>query len=215
MTTSVPMTFEPHQSFFVVFPREGKPNRMADAQSVNFPKSVPAATLEGAWEVSFNPTWGGPDRITFNALGDWTKRRQRGIKYYSGIATYRKIFDLPHDSGQRIHLDLGTVHDIARVRLNGNDLGVVWCAPWRVEITDVVKKGKNELEIDVANRWINRMRGDLEAPDKGVRTVQFKEGYLGGESYSAGRYTFSTKAIGPGPLLPSGLIGPVSVVVQE
>ena len=101
------------------------------------------------------------------------------------------------------------------MRLNGNDLGVVWCAPWRVEITDVVRKGKNELEIDVANRWINRMRGDLEAPDKGVRTVRFKQGYLGGKSYSAGRYTFSTQAIGPGPLLPSGLIGPVSIVVQE
>jgi hypothetical protein len=211
--TSVPMAFEPHQSFFVVFPRNGRPNRVAHMESVNFPKTVPVATLEGAWEVSFDPKWGGPDKITFNALQDWTHHAERGIEYYSGIATYRKSFDLPRESGGTIHLDLGTVHDMARVRLNGKDLGVLWCAPWRVDISAAVNAGNNQLEIEVANRWPNRLLGDQQTPDKDARTVKWDSGLLGGKEYKTGRYTFATTG-GPNKLLPSGLLGPVSVIVE-
>jgi len=212
--TSVPMTFEPYQSFFVVFSRDGKPTRPAGARSVNFPKPVSVATLEGAWEVSFDPKWGGPDKITFDALRDWTKSHERGIKYYSGIATYRKIFDLPREPGGRIHLDLGEVHDIACVLLNGRDLGVVWCAPWRVDITNSVKPTGNVLEVEIANRWPNRLLGDRQAPDKDVRTVKWDSGFLGGREYKTGRYTFAT-AGGPNKLLPSGLLGPVRILVNR
>ena len=110
----------------------------------------------------------------------------------------------------RVYLDLGTVHDIARVYLNGEDLGVVWCAPWRVEITDALKNGENQLKIDVANRWPNRLLGDQSAPDNDVRTVQWESGLLGSKEYKAGRYTFAT-ADGPGKLFPSGLLGPVKI----
>lgn len=151
-TTSVPMTFEPYQSFFVIFPRNAEPSQVTDGDSVNFPKVVKMATLEGSWEVSFDPRWGGPEKITFDALRDWTQHTERGIKYYSGIATYRKSFDVPYQSDKAIDLDLGTVHDIARIKLNGKDLGVIWCVPWRVEIIDAVKTGINQLEIEVANR---------------------------------------------------------------
>jgi glycosyl hydrolase family 106( putative alpha-L-rhamnosidase)/glycosyl hydrolase family 2 len=212
-TTSIPMTFEPHQSFFVVFPRDGKPTRMANAEMVNFPRSVSVTTLEGAWEVSFDPNWGGPEKVTFNTLQDWTAREERGIKYYSGIATYRKSFYYSHKSGKRVYLDLGTIHDMARVRLNEKDLGVVWCAPWRVDITDVVKAKDNVLEINIANRWPNRMLGDQQAPDKDVRTVKWDSGILGGKEYKAGRYTFATTG-GPNKLLPSGLLGPVRILVN-
>jgi hypothetical protein len=213
-TTSVPMTFEPHQSFFVVFPRDGKSTQPANADTVNFPKTVPVATLDGAWEVSFDPQWGGPDKITFKALEDWTERSERGIKYYSGIATYRKSFDLSRQSGKRLYLDLGTVHDIARVRLNGRDLGVVWCAPWRVDITGNVKAQANALEIEIANRWPNRLLGDQQPPDKDVRIVKWDSGFLGGREYKTGRYTFATTD-GPNTLLPSGLLGPVQLMTVE
>lgn len=212
--TTIPMQFVPYQSFFVIFPRKGSSKLVANAGGVNFPGTKAVATIQGAWEVSFDPKWGGPEKVTFDALQDWTKHAERGIKYYSGIATYRKSFDYPHKSGKRIYLDLGTVHDMARVKLNGKDLGVVWCAPWRVDITDVVKATGNVLEIEVANRWPNRILGDQEAPDKDVRTVKWESGFLAGKEFKTGRYTFTT-AGGGGKLLPSGLIGPVRILVEQ
>ena len=71
-----------------------------------------------------------------------------------------------------MYLELGTVHDMARIRLNNKDLGVIWCAPWHIEITDAVKEQENILEIDVVNRWANRMLGDTRAPDKNARTLK-------------------------------------------
>ena len=216
-TTSVTVTFEPHQSFFVIFPHEASSNAVATSDAANFPVVKPVETLEGSWEVSFDPTWGGPEKITFNSLQDWTTRAERGIKYYSGIATYRKTFDrpasrIPHPPS--LYLDLGTVHDMARVKLNGKDIGVVWCAPWRVDITDAVKAKDNRLEIEVANRWPNRLQGDQQPPDKNVRTVKWDSGYLGGKEFRTGRYTFTTGR-GPGRLLPSGLIGPVRIMIDQ
>ena len=158
--------------------------------------------------------------MTFNVLQDWTTHAHRGIKYYSGLAVYRKIFDLPPDaglavqgSGKRVYLDLGTVHDMARVTLNGKALDVVWCAPWRVDVTDVLKAEGNVLDIEIANRWPNRLLGDQQAPDKGVRTVVWDSGFLEGREYKAGRYTFTTGR-GPGKLLPSGLLGPVRILAS-
>ena len=117
--------------------------------------------------MSFDPKWGGPERVTFDALADWTQRAEPGIRYYSGAAPYRKSFDLP--AGQpgdaQLYLDLGTVRNLARVRLNDQDLGVVWCAPWRVRITEAVKPGGNRLEITVVNTWVNRLIGDEQEPE--------------------------------------------------
>jgi len=211
--TTIPLEFAPYESYFVIFPRKN-PWSWAKAPKVNFPATTSVATLEGAWEVSFDPKWGGPEKVTFDKLVDWTKHAQRGIKYYSGIATYRKNFDHFHKSGKRIYLDLGTVHDIARVRLNGKDLGVVWCAPWRVDITDAVKAKGNVLEIDIANRWPNRLLGDQQPPDKDARTVKWESGFLAGKEYKTGRYTFATNT-GPGKLLPSGLLGPVQLMTSD
>ena len=184
------------------------------AGGANFPGTTPVRILKGPWEVSFDPQWGGPANVTFDILRDWTASKERGIKYYSGIATYRKSFDFAPRPGKRAYLDLGTVHDIARVRLNGEDLGVVWCAPWRVDITEAVQARGNALEIDIANRWPNRLLGDQQAPDKDVRTVQWETGFLAGKTYRTGRYTFTTGR-GPGQLLPSGLLGPVRILVNR
>ena len=214
--TTVPMAFAPHESFFIVFARNGSSkDDKAVAHRVNFPKTRPVATLEGSWKVSFDPRWGGPEEVAFDTLEDWTERIERGIKFYSGIATYRKRFDYAAEpaADAAVYLDLGTVHDVARVRLNGEDLGVVWCDPWRVDVSHALKAGENHLEIEVANRWPNRLIGDRQAPDAGVRTVRWPSGLLGGREYKTGRYTFSTSG-GYNKLLPSGLLGPVALRKQ-
>ena len=91
---------------------------------------------------------------------------------------------------------------MARVKLNGKDLGVVWCAPWRIEVTGVIKAGANQLEIEVVNRWPNRMIGDKQPADANARTT--------------GRYTFSTHDPynAQSALVPSGLLGPVRVITD-
>ena len=117
------------------------------------------------------------------------------------------------------YIDLGKVNDIARVKLNGTEIGVIWCASWRIDISGVLKKGINELEIEVANRWINRLLGDRQEPDANVRTVKFENGLLGGQEFNTGRYTFTTKqAMGSFRFtepLPSGLLGPVRIMRME
>ncbi|MEI7900881.1 MAG: glycosyl hydrolase, partial [bacterium] len=99
----------------------------------------------------------------------------------------------------RLFLDLGTVKETANVRLNGKDLGVVWCPPWRVEITEAVKSGENALEIEVVNLWPNRLVGDGKLPAEQRRTKTNISGYYTGEH----------------ALLSSGLLGPVRVMRGE
>jgi hypothetical protein len=220
LLTAVPLRFAPHQSFFLVF---RKPAGQAADSKPNFSSTGEIATLNGPWNVSFDPKWGGPEKIAFDKLEDWSLRPEPGIKYYSGIATYRRAFDLPPaekgGAGARLWLDLGTVKNVARVRLNGRNLGVVWCAPWRVDITAAVKARGNSLEVEVANLWPNRLIGDeQEPPDaeyaKSGNLARWPDWLLKGEPRpSPGRFAFTTwkHYAKDSPLLPSGLLGPVTV----
>ncbi|MHB8520342.1 MAG: glycosyl hydrolase [Limisphaerales bacterium] len=193
--TTVPIRFEPTQSFFVIF---RKPATGVKAAGRNFAEVDKVAELSGPWEVAFDPAWGGPGKVTFQTLDDWSKRPEDGIKFYSGTAIYRKRFDLPESlSAHRsspIYLDLGVVKNLAQVRLNGRDLGVVWCAPWRAEIRGAVKARDNQLEITVANLWPNRLIGDVSLPPEKRVT-----------------WTTWNPFKKDSPLLESGLIGPVTL----
>ena len=209
-----------HGSAFVVFPVTGKSQAPARPAS----DTAAVATLNGPWRVAFDPSMGGPEQIEFDSLVDWTEHAEPGVRYYSGIATYRRTFDADPTAdstgdpiGDRQYLDLGVVHDLARVRLNGRDLGVVWTAPWRVDITDSLVAGENRLEIDVANRWANRLIGDQQPENKDVRQLFFDDGIFAGGGGTAGRYTYVTFPYftADAPLLPSGLIGPVTIRRSE
>jgi hypothetical protein len=191
--TSVPLRFDAHQSFFIVF-RE--PARSRPAPGRNFADSRPVQEIDGPWEVAFQPNRGAPERVRFDTLTDWSKHSDPGVKYFSGIATYRTQFDWqPRHS--RLFLELGQVQVMAGVRLNGLDLGPVWTAPFRVEVTAALKPGPNLLEIRVANLWPNRLIGDaaLPPPQRVAWTT----------------WNPFTK---DSPLLPSGLLGPVRIVAE-
>jgi hypothetical protein len=194
--TVVPLEFAAGQSFFVVFRHAVETELSAREPQQNFDALRTLSELTGPWVVSFDPQWGGPrEPIRFDALADWTRRLEEGIKYYSGKAAYRKEFDLSaKDRPRHIYLALGKVEDLAEVHLNGRNLGVVWCEPWRIEITDAVRTGINELEIVVANEWVNRLIGDSGRPPEN-------------------RFTWTTwNPYKPNsPLLESGLLGPVTL----
>ena len=197
--TMVPLEFGPCGSTFVIFRKAIGPKVNGTSVS-NYPTLKPQLELGGGWDVSFDPKWGGPAKIRFDELTDWTKHAEDGIKFYSGTATYRKNFALPAapDKDRQLILDLGVVREVAEVRVNGRDLGVVWTKPARVNITSAVKAGANELEVTVVNLWPNRLIGDASLPAK----ERFTE-------------TNMRKFVATSPLLPSGLLGPVRILTGE
>jgi hypothetical protein len=200
--TAVPLQFDAWQSFFIVFSKDNLPIAPAGK---NFPGTTVVTELKGPWTVAFDPAWGGPQKVIFDHLTDWTLRPEEGIKYYSGIAVYQKSFDLPAAAGagdhQRLYLDLGNVKNMAAVTLNGHDLGTVWTPPFRRDVTGIVKHQGNRLEISVANLWPNRLIGDKQAGNK-TQPVR---------KYTSTTYDPYRK---DDPLLESGLLGPVTIMKE-
>jgi hypothetical protein len=208
--TAIPLKFDVCEGYFIVFrDRARKP-----ANTTNFPEAKQLATLDAPWTVSFDPKWGGPESAVFDELHDWTADARPGIKYYSGTAFYRQSFDVPgYKKGSALYLDLGKVKNMARVRLNGKDLGTVWTAPWRVDISGAVKAEGNALEIEVVNLWPNRLIGDEQLPYDGPEHGRWPEWLLEGKPRTSGRYTFGSARHynRDSPLLESGLMGPVTI----
>ena len=193
--TILPIQFRPNGSVFVVF-RKKIPTTQQGLADSNHPTAGEAVEIAGPWTVKFDPEWGSPESFEFPRLVDWTNHENPAIKHYSGIASYENRFHLPAElsknANRRIRLDLGNVLEMAEIRLNGNSLGVVWCPPFQVDVTDALKPGENELEIRVANQWANRVIGDLQLPPEKRRTK-----------------TNITALKADSSLLPSGLLGPV------
>jgi hypothetical protein len=206
--TTVPLEFEPDGSMFVVFRRALVGTDRQASRPANFLKLEPMQEITGPWTVQFDPQWFYPTDglsgdqaqglMVFDKLEDWTKRPEAAVQHFSGTATYRKTFQVSGFPSpvSKIYLDLGTVKESAKVKLNGKDLGVVWCAPWRVEITGAIKPGDNALEIEVVNLWPNRLIGDGKLPVEQQRT----------------RTNMGTKRSAP---LPSGLLGPVTISTMK
>jgi hypothetical protein len=122
--------------------------------------SVPAAKeLTGPWQVAFDPKSGGPGTVVFDRLADWATRPEPGIRNYSGTAVYKATFDVA-DAAQSLRLELGDVQVIAKVRVNGKELGTLWTKPYAVDLGGAVRAGKNTLEVEVVNTWWNRLVGD-------------------------------------------------------
>ena len=63
----------------------------------------------------------------------------------------------------RIELDLGEIADVAEVFLNGKSAGILWKKPYKLNITELVKSGENDLKIEVVNQWVNRLTGDMNS----------------------------------------------------
>ncbi len=207
--TVVPLSLPENGSIFVVFRRLGQPPKTAPSPQ----GPVETLLLTGPWEVHFQPGRGAPESAVFEHLILWNEHADEAIRYFSGTAVYQKAFELSAEqAGRTVWLQLGQVHCIGQVRLNGKELGVVWTAPWRLEATGAVQPGQNQLAIAVTNTWVNRLIGDAaQAPEK--------------------RITRTNVALRPGkrppsfrpfqgfcsedPLQPSGLLGPVRLEFFE
>lgn len=201
--TTVPLEFVPYGSYFVVFDKTISTDKQGEGDR-NFSKLEIAQDLSHSWEVMFDTTMGGPQKVFFEDLSNWIDRPEEGIKYYSGTATYRKSFDLSFKkgNGERIYLDLGDVKHVSSVRFNNKDLGVLWCTPWRIDITDYVKETGNFVEIDVINLWANRVIGDWKLPKEQRFT----------RTHDVFRFDMLRAST---PLTDAGLLGPVSILKEK
>ena len=174
-------------------------------------ESVPSPVeVAGSWKVYFPYGWGAEPVNVFDELISWTEHPNDGVKYFSGIATYHKEFEIPADmvgDDKQLVLDLGGVRNVAEVYFNGRNLGILWKQPFQVDISSLAKPGKNWLVVEVANVWSNRIVGDIR-----LNLPRDK------------RYTrtnlpcaINSRHIGvirwkDAPLLESGLLGPVRVI---
>jgi hypothetical protein len=134
--------------------------------------------------------------MVFDQLVDWAEHPAPGVKHFSGKAIYRQRFELEPSIGlgsaSRVFLDLGEVRDLARVRLNGKELGTLWKAPWRIEVTGALQSGPNVVEVEVVNVWNIRLVADQSLPKEQRRT-----------------FLLAPTVKRDSPLLPAGLLGPV------
>jgi hypothetical protein len=189
--TVVPLRLNGDDAVFVVFRKPAS----APSRTVPEVRQTELATIDGSWDVAFEPNRGAPAKVTFDKLASWTENADAGVKYFSGIATYTKVVQAPaawFKPGAQVWLDLGDVKNIADVAVNGKPVGAAWRKPFRVNLTGALKAGANTLEVKVANVWVNRIIGDQQPDATKITTVQ---------SYRAGS-----------PLVPSGLLGPVKVL---
>ena len=195
----IPMRLTGEQSVFVIF-RKAIAATASGIGKPNYPLYKPLQTVRGPWTVHFDPAtrpqvggFRGTDRL------DTTP----GTRYslLLGAASYQTTFTLPQPAASNdpgMVLDLGDVKNLAEVSLNGKNLGVVWMAPYQVDISAAVRIGPNHLEVKIVNLWPNRLIGDQNVSPSERRTR-----------------TNITKFKKDSPLLPSGLLGPVRVLVTE
>lgn len=155
--------------------------------------------ISKSWQAQFDPTYGGPSKpIVFNDLADWTQNTDSLIKYYSGSAIYTKKFTFNGDLKNKVWIDLGGFSSIAAVKINGINCGTLWTAPHRLEISKAIKKGENQITIEVTNTWANRLVGDSKLPENKRITKTTAPFRLEGK-----------------PLNSAGLLGPVVIQVEE
>lgn len=193
-TTKVPLKLAPNESAFIVF-RHTAGKSASDNLSENYPAPFILAEIKGPWLLSFKNTKIGPESpVKLDSLYDLSTSTVDKVKYYSGDMTYSADFSIGKlKPGSDIVLNLSAVGNMAKVIINGQYAGGVWTQPYELNITNLVRKGKNKIEIQVVNTWVNRLLGDSKLPveQRSTWTVHYPD-------------QGST-------LRKSGLIGPVTV----
>ncbi len=222
--TELPVELGPLGSVFVVFRKGGGGDDLDPIARDTFPaaESPAALPIGGPWRVEFPEGWGAPRAANFEKLQSWTESADEGIRHFSGIATYRKSFELPEALANmdRLFLQLGDLAEIAEVTLNGKPQGLAWLPPYRIEISGAARAGVNELEIRIANLWANRLNADSLRPETNrftrsnldrIQTDPASDSSYGRVPMGRTRPAYTNIP----PLMRSGLFGPVEVITPE
>lgn len=185
-------------------------------------EAAATSAITGPWSLHFPPNGGAPAQVQMPELISWSAHSDPGVRYFSGTAEYRTTFSVPAGLLARDHtvvLDLGRVMNLAEVTVNAKPLGTLWKAPFRVDVTGLLRATGNTLTVKVTNLWPNRMIGDEQYPPDveytgGGNIAKWPDWLLQGKPRTEPRrLTFTTWKFfnKDSPLLESGLLGPVVV----
>lgn len=192
---TVPIKMDALQSWFVIFSKPDK-SQIGESYKTNFPPISVIETIKEPWAVDFKDKKIGPAHsVEFPTLMEWVENKDDKIKYYSGTAVYKTTFNFEDlDHNKELFINLGNVGVMASVKLNGQDLGTTWIAPYRLKINNALRSGENTLEVEVVNVWRNRITGDRTIPENDRSTWLIFDAVTPDEE-----------------LVPSGLMGPVTI----
>lgn len=212
---TVDLTLEPYGSRVVIFTE-----RVLPRPAMRAPRTVPPPVdLSRGWTVAFG---GSAARVSMDSLQSWTDAE--ATRFFSGVAIYRKEFDLPApmlQPGVRLYVDFGEtkpipegtvtngmqawldapLRDAAVIFVNGERAGSVWCPPYALDVTRLLKPGRNELRIDVANTAMNYMAGG-KLPDYRLLNLRYGERFQPQDM----------KLVRPEP---SGILGSVKLAAER
>lgn len=211
--TDVALAFEPYRSYVVVFTKKSSvPNAVALTETAS------SIDLNSDWSVSF----GAQTAVQVSKLQSWSEND--ATKYFSGTASYEKTIDVSDaflKSGKAVALDLGEptelpvqqlrngmrtwidppVREAAVIYVNGQRAGSLWSPPYRLDVTSLIKPGKNSIRIVVGNTALNFMSG-RKLPDYKLLNLRFGE-------------RFQAQDMDKIEVLPSGLVGSVTLTALQ
>jgi hypothetical protein len=228
-STLVDLKLEAEKSIFVIFPKDKKSAYAALRLPFTKPRHETYTNIDGEWNILFQPKLEQSFSKVFPALIDFSRHADTAIKYFAGTASYEKEIRIDaKDIGKnkQILLDLGSLHDIAELEINGENAGVLWHPPYIKDITHWLKPGENRLTVHVSVNWANRLIGDEQYPsdfewgtDRGLELGRamksFPDWFVNNQPRpSQGRKTFNIWYYHrkESPLQPAGLLGPVRLV---
>ena len=140
-----------------------------NSNTKNVSVAIKEIPLQNDWKASFETGWDAPNFIQINELKSLSLLDDKAVQHYSGTTTYTKSFNLDKLSNNTT-LDLGAVANIAEVWCNGKKIGTKWAPPFTFDLTNVVKKGENQLEVKVTNTWRNQLIYDNSRPNNQKKT---------------------------------------------
>ena len=222
--TSVTITLPPYGAQFLVFTKRTLRTPASPAADA---ASVAPLDLSKDWDVTFKNASGEADPAPqhFSTLVSWTDNP--ATKFFSGVATYEKQIDVSAPmlkAGLTQHLDFGTgtaatvaggnqgfranfqppVGDVAVIFVNGRRAGAIWCPPYRVDVTGLLKPGANRIQVQVANRAVNYMADTANHPLPDYAALNADRTYGGNR--------FQAQDMNRIQVMPSGLLGTVQLV---
>lgn len=190
-TTVVPMRLDKNECIFVVFRKKGEP--AATTLEANYPAPLRTQEVKGEWNVAFESAFKTPAPVRMTELDNLSTNANDSIRYFSGTATYTTTVNFDRAGrGEHMFMAFDNVGTMAKVYINGKYAGGVWTTPYKLDVTDFVKDGRNDVRVEVVNTWVNRIVGDMNLPEN-QRDIYLYVNHLNADT----------------PLPPSGIIGKV------
>jgi len=210
--TTVSFDLEPYGTRVLVFSKRTPPQRRK-SRTTRLPAAMDLST---EWQVSFGENTAS---VSMDHLQSWTENEAR--RFFSGLATYEKSVVVPQrmlQAGIALRLDLGEgkaiaesplrngmqawfdppVREAAVIYINDKKAGSLWCPPYSLDVTSLLRAGKNKIKIIVGNLAVNYMAGH-PLPD--YRLLNLRYGMR-----------FQAQDMDKIQAVPAGLFGPIRLI---